>query len=402
MRKVAVVGVGATKFKARWIEKTYFELAFDAVKEALNMAGIGKDDVESVVYGIYNEFFQRQFMPELFTHDYLGFTFVPATRVAAGGATGGAAVRTAFMEVASGAHDVVAVVGLEKCTDCWDYDRATATPEVLRSIAYSIDMTYEYPLGAFAAAEYALPTVAHIEKFGGPTEEQMAMVSVKNHGNAMNNPLAQSGKEITVEDVMNSRMICYPFKFYDNCLYTEGAAALILASEDRAREITDKPVFITGVGSATDMGFPGFKTGRKSNIWEFGSTRVAGERAYRMAGIKNPRKELDVVEIHDAFTAAELLSYEAFGFCEPGGGGRLIEEGVTWMDGELPVCPSGGLIGCGHAVGATGVMQTGEAVLQLRGEADRRQVKNARKALVQSIGGVACAYTVAMVLERGE
>lgn len=402
MRKVAVIGVGATQFKARWIEKTYFELAYDAVKTALEMAGITKNEVESAVYAIYNEFFQRQFMPELFTHDYLGFTFVPATRVAAGGATGGAAIRTGFMEVASGAHDIVAVVGLEKCTDCWDYDRNVGTPEVLRSIAYSIDMAYEYPLGAFAAAEYALPTVAHMEKFGGPTEEQMAMVSVKNHKNAMNNPLAQSGMEITVEDVMKSRMICYPFKFYDNCLYTEGAAALILASEERAKELTDKPVYITGVGSATDMGFPGFKTGKKSNIWEFGSSRIAGERAYKMAGIKNPREELDVIEIHDAFTAAELLSYEAFGLCEPGDGGKLMEEGATQMDGDIPVCPSGGLIGCGHAVGATGVMQTGEAVLQLRDEAGKRQVKNARKALVQSIGGVACANTVAMILERSE
>ena len=185
MRKVAVVGVGATRFKARWIEKTYFELAFDAVKQALDHAGITKDDIESAVYGIYNEFFQRQFMPELFTHDYLGLTFVPATRVAAGGATGGAAVRTGFMEVASGMHDIVLVVGLEKCTDSWDYDHNKATPEVLRSIAYSIDMSYEYPLGAFAAAEYALPTVAHMEKFGSPTEEQMALVSVKNHGNAL-------------------------------------------------------------------------------------------------------------------------------------------------------------------------------------------------------------------------
>jgi acetyl-CoA C-acetyltransferase len=402
MRKVAIVGVGTTKFKARWIEKTYFELAFDAFKAALDHAGLTKDDVQSAVYGIYNELFQRQFMPELFTHDYLGLTFVPATRVAAGGATGGIAVRTAFMEVASGAHDIVAVVGLEKCTDCWDYDRNSATPEILRSIAYSIDMSYEYPLGAFAAAEYALPTVAHMEKYGTPTERQMALVSVKNHRNALRNPVAQSGMEITVDDVLNSRMICYPFKFYDNCLYTEGAAALILAGEERAREITDKPVWITGVGAATDMGLPGNKTGRKSAIWEFGSTRLAGERAYKMAGITRPRQEIDVVELHDAFTAAEILSYEALAFCQPGDGGRLIEEGITEFDGDLPVSPSGGLIGCGHAVGATGVMQTGEVVLQLRAEPGERQIKNARRGLVQSIGGVACANTVIMILERGE
>ena len=400
MRRVAIVGVGATRFKARWPEKTYFELAYDAVAEALQHARIQKDTISSVVYGIYNELFQRQFMPELFVHDYLGLNLAPGTRVAGGGATGGFAVRTGFMEVASGMHDVVLVVGVEKCMDCFDYRRGSATPEVLRSIAYSIDMTYEYPLGAFAAAEYALPTVAHMEKFGSPTERQMALVAVKNHRNAKRNPRAQSPMDLTVDDVLKSRMICYPFKFYDNCLYSEGAAAVILAADGVAQEITDRPVWITGVGAATDRAFPGFKDGRKSNIWEFTSSRIAAEQAYRMAGITDPRRELNLIEFHDAFSAAEILSYEAFGLCPPGEGGRLLEEGVTEVDGELPCNASGGLIGCGHAVGATGIFQTGELVLQLREEAEGRQVRNARRGAVQSIGGVACANTVAMILER--
>lgn len=400
LRKVAVIGAGTTPFRSRWPDKTFFELAFEAGKAAMEDAGIGKDDVQSAVYGVYNELFERQMMPEIFVSEYLGLTLIPATRVAAGGATGGAAVRSGFLEVASGVHDVVLVLGVEKALDCFNYEVGKSTPEVLNSIAYSIDMTYEYPLGAFAAAEYALPTVAHMERYG-TTERQMALVSVKNHGNAVGNPIAQSPMKITVEDVLKSPQICYPFKLLDNCLYSEGASALILASEDVARELTDDPVWVSGVGMALDRAFPGFKTeAGPSKPWEFGSTRVACQRAYEMAGIKDPRRELDLIEFHDAFTSAEILSYEAAGLCPEGEGGRLLEEGVVFPDGDLPTCPSGGLIGCGHAVGATGVMQTAEALNQLRGRMGKRQLKKARRAMIQSIGGVACAFTVMIILER--
>ncbi|MFQ5865177.1 MAG: thiolase family protein [bacterium] len=395
MRKVAIVGVGNTQFRARWIDKTYYELAYDAAKLALGHAGLSREDVDSVVYGIYNELFERQFMPDVYVHDYIGMGLKPSVRVATGGATGGAAVRAGFAEVASGLHDIVLVLGVEKCTDCFNYEIGSSTPEVLKGIVYSGDMTFETPMGLTPAASYALPLVAHMDKYGTPTERQMALVSVKNHKNAFNNPIAQSPKKLTVDEVLNSKMICYPFKFYDNCLYSEGASAIILACEEKAREITDKPAWITGVGAATDLVF----TGRRPDTTEFASSRVAGERAYQMAGVTTPLKELDFAELHDAFTGAEIMSYEAFGFCPPGEGGRLIEEEVTEMDGELPVCPSGGLIGCGHAVGATGVMQTGEAALQVRGEAEKRQVKNAQRGLVQSIGGPATAWTFAFIVE---
>ena len=155
-KKVAVMGRGCTKFKSRWVEKTYFELAVDAVKEAILDAGIKKDDIECAVYGIYNELFERQVMPDVYVHDYLGLRLKPSTRVTAGGATGGAAIRSAYLEVASGQADIALVVGVEKATECYNYDIGSSTPETLKAISYSVDMTWEYALGPTAAASFAV------------------------------------------------------------------------------------------------------------------------------------------------------------------------------------------------------------------------------------------------------
>lgn len=396
MRNVAIVGIGTTKFKVRWADKTYFELAYEAAKLAMEDAGIGKDRIDCAVYGIYNDFFQRQYQPDAFVHDYLGLGLKPMVRVNSGGATGGSALRIGYAEVASGLYDVCLVLGVEKCADCFNYESGVATPEVLRAILYTADMTYDNPAGRTAASGFALAVLAHREKYGNPTEEQMAKISVKNHLNATKNPIAQSPMILTVDDVMKSRKIVEPFKFYDNCLYTEGSSAVILASEKVARQITDKPVWISGVGASTDYVMPG----NRPNIYTFEASRIAAKKAYEMAGIKNPLLELDLAELHDAFTGTEIMAYEDCFFCEEGQGGRLIDEGVVMPDGKLPVNLSGGLIGCGHAVGATGIMQTYEVALHLRGEAGERQQKNARRGLVQSIGGTLCTWTVCLVLER--
>ncbi|RPJ36980.1 MAG: thiolase family protein [Deltaproteobacteria bacterium] len=396
MGRVAIVGMGTTKFRARWVEKTYFELAFEAAKMAIEDAGIEKDRIDCAVYGIYNDFFQRQYQPDAFVHDYLGLGLKPAVRVNTGGATGGSALRIGYAEVASGLYDICLVLGVEKCNDCFNYEMGITTPEVLRAILYTADMTYDNPAGRTAASGFALAVIAHREKYGNPTEEQMAKVSVKNHFNATKNPIAQSPQVLTVDEVLKSRKIVEPFKFYDNCLYTEGSSAVILASEKVARQITKKPVWITGVGASTDYVMPG----NRPNIYTFESSRVAAKKAYQMAGIRNPLKDLDLAELHDAFTGTEIMAYEDCFFCEEGQGGALIDDGVVMPDGELPVNLSGGLIGCGHAVGATGVMQTYEVALHLRGEAGERQMKNARRGLVQSIGGTLCTWTVCLVLER--
>ena len=394
--KVAIVGVGLTKFKARWPDKTYYELAYDAAKMALEDAGIGRDRIDCCVYGIYNDFFARQYQPDAFVHDYIGMGLKPAVRVNTGGATGGSALRIGYSEVASGLYDVCLVLGVEKCGDCFNYEAGAATPEVLRAILYTADMTYDNPVGRTAASAFGISALDHFNKYGNPTEEQMAKVSIKNHFNATKNPNAQSPAILTLEQVMNSRKIVEPFKFYDNCLYTEGSAAVILASEKVARSITKKPAWITGIGASTDYALPG----NRPNIYTFESSRIAAKKAYDMAGIKDPLNELDVAELHDAFTGTEIMAYEDCFFCKEGEGGKLVDDGTVMHDGKLPVNLSGGLIGCGHAVGASGIMQTCEVALQVRGDAGQRQKKNARRGLVQSIGGTLGAWAVCAVLER--
>jgi acetyl-CoA acetyltransferase len=397
MRKVAIVGIATSPFKARWRDKTYYELAFEVASAAMQDAGMTKADIGCSVYGIYNDFFERQFQPDMYVHDYLGLAPRPATRVSTGGATGGTAVRIGFSEVASGLYDTCLVLGVEKCADMFDFERQAATPEILKAISYTADMNYEQPTGRTASASFALAVVAHQAKYGNPTEEQMARISIKNHGNACLNPIAQSPMELSLDKVMNSRVITYPFKFYDNCLYSEGAAALILASEEVAHRYTKNPVWITGIGAALDWAV----MGARENIFEFAASQAAAEKAYKMAGIKDPVEDFDLAELHDAFTGTEIIAYEDCLFCPQGEGGRLIDDGTVERGGRLPVNLSGGLIGCGHAVGATGIMQTNEVALQLRGQAGKRQVDGARRGLVQSIGGVGCAWTVCLVLERG-
>lgn len=396
MRRVAIIGTGTTPFRPRFKDKTYYELAFDAAKETFEDAGISHHDVDSAVYGIYNEFFQRQVQPDLYVHDYLGLGGKPAMRVNTGGATGGSALRAGFQEVASGMSDLCLVLGVEKCGDCYDYNLHSATAEVLKSISFTADMTYEQPTGRTAAGSFALAIIAHQKRFGNPTEEQMARISIKNHGNAMLNPIAQSPMKLTLEDVMKSQMIAYPFKFYDNCLYSEGASAVILASEEKAKQLCKNPVWIAGVGSSLDYAI----LGNRKSLYSFEASRQAAERAYKMAGVRKPMGEIDLAELHDAFTGTEIMAYQDCHFCEEGEGAKLVDQGVTERGGKLPVNMSGGLLGCGHAVGATGIMQTIEVTRQIQLRAGPRQLDKPRRGLVQSIGGIGCAWTVCLVLSK--
>ena len=413
MPKVAIIGIGITPFMARYLNKTYFELAYDATKLALedankNGAEITHRELQSTVYGIYNELFERQFMPDIFTNSYLGMNNKPGTRVATGGATGGYTVRIAYAEVASGLSDLCLCIGLEKCNDCYDEQTGTTTPEVLNAIAYSADMTYEYPMGMMAASSYVSMVNAHFEEFGNPTEEQMAYVSVKNHGNAIRNPRAQSPMKITIEDVMNSRIICYPFKLLDCCLYSEASAALILASEEKVKELKiEKPIWITGVAAANTDCF----IGNREDMGRLYSNIYAAKTAYKMAGLdyNKIKTQIDLAELHDAFSGQEVISYEELGFVPFGKGGPWIENSYEkhgegpWIEGELPCCPSGGLIGCGHAVGATGIMSTGEAALQLREDAGKHQVIIEKgRAISHSIGGPGAAYAAVIVMANEE
>ncbi len=390
MNRVAVIGAGNTAFKARHIDKTFPRLAYEAVKACLQDAGAEHDDVESAVYGIYNDFFERCAMPDQHVHYLLGLARKPAVRVTNGGATGGYAVRAAYAEVAAGLHDVVLVVGVEKVADLANVF------EMIKSIAFAADPFFEAHYHGSPAGSYGGAILWHMENYG-TTEEDMARVVVKNKGNARNNPDAQSPMELSVADVMGSPKVIHPIKILDHCLSSEGAAAVLLASEEAAARFKREPVWITGIGASTESG----RQAERDNVGQslFPAVRASAERAYAMAGVSDPAAAISVAEIYDAFSGVEICLYEEFGFCGWGEGASFLRDGRADMGGSNPVNPSGGLIGGEHAIGATGVYQVAEVVRQMRGEAGARQVHGADTGIAQSMGGARGAYSVTVVLE---
>lgn len=391
MRKVAVAGYGNTPFKRRHADKTYPRLAYEAAKEALRNSGIGPERVQSVVYAIYSDLFTHNMMPELHIHYQLGFARKPSTRVSAGGATGGVAVRAAYAEIASGMKDVVLVLGVEK------YGDLANVLEMIKALTYGGDQYFEQMAGVSPAGSYASPVIAYMNRYG-LTEEQLALVSVKNHGNAANNPDAQAPMNISVEDVMASPMIIYPYKLLDHCLNSEGACALLLADAETAAGLTADPVLITGIGCSTESGRQA-----ERDLDEGGSLMpsvvAAASEAYAMAGIGDAASEIQVAEVYDSFSGVEILLYEDLGFCARGEGASCLENGDFSLGGRIPVNPSGGLIGGEHAISATGVYQVVEVARQLRGEAGERQVEGARRGLAQCMGGARGAYSSVTILE---
>ena len=372
MEKVAIVGVGHGKFGVR-SDASLRELAFEAVKACLEDAGISLKEVDCMVTGIGGDEFSFSLQPSAQIHDYIGFSPKPNFRVEGACATGSMAIRTGWMHIASGLADVVLVVGAEKMT------------EVSTSVATEImgrggDAIWEYPFGMTFPGYYALIAQAHMAEFG-TTEEQMAMVAVKNHYYGSLNPFAQMQKEINLEKALNSITVAYPLKLYDCSLITDGAAAILLASEERAKALSTRPVWVTGLGLATDT----MRIGERSSLTSLRASREAARIAYKMAGL-GP-KEIDVATVHDCFTIAEIVAYEDLGFCEKGEGKKLIQEKETYIGGRIPVNLDGGLKAKGHPVGATGVSMAIEVTKQLRGEAGPRQVKGAEIGLTHNVGG---------------
>jgi acetyl-CoA C-acetyltransferase len=390
MNRVAVVGVGNTPFKSRHIDKTFPRLAYESVRAAMDDAGVEKDDIESVVYSIYNDFFEHCAMPDHHVHYLLGHARKPGVRVTTGGSTGGYSIRAAFAEVASGLHDVVMVVGVEKVAD------VANVMDMVKSITYAADPFFEAQLGASPAGSYGGAIRWHMEHYG-TTEEDMARVVVKNKGNARNNPDAQSPMDITIDDVLKSPMIIYPLKILDHCLNSEGAATVILASEDAAKRYNRDPVWITGLGASTESGRQTERDDTGDSL--FPAVKASADAAYAMAGIDNPAAAIQVAEAYDSFSGVEIILYEEFGLCGRGEGTRFLSDGRASMGGSNPVNPSGGLIGGEHAIGATGVYQVVEVVRQIRGEAHARQVPGVTAGLAHSMGGARGAYSVSIVLE---
>ena len=362
-----------TDFGELWTEslRTIWSKAAFA---ALTDAGIDKVDLITIGCMSPGLFVGQEHLASLLA-DELGMAGVPAARVESACASGGLAVRNGFAEVASGLCDTVLVTGVEKMTDV---DGADAT----YALGSAADQEWEGFHGITFPGLYAMLARAHMAKFG-TTIEQMAAVAVKNHANGLLNPHAQYHLKVSVEDVLASTMVADPLHLLDCSPVTDGAAAVVLTTVEKARELApDRPVVtITGSGLATDT----IALANREDLSELRAVRLAGQRAYEMAGRKP--EDIHVVEVHDCFTIAEIMATEALGLFDPGFGATAVADGLTALNGKIPVNPSGGLKSKGHPVGATGVAQVAEIVTQLRGEAGQRQVEGAKIGLAQNMGG---------------
>jgi acetyl-CoA C-acetyltransferase len=386
MRRVAVVGVGMSAFGVR-NDVTIQELVWEAVREALDDSGLEQKDIELSVVGTVNTR-GYELMPAVVVNEYSGLTGRGPLRVEAACATGSAALWTAYSAVASGQVDVAIAIGVEKMNEV---DTATSLAVGGRAGNY----LWEFHMyGTTFPAYYAFYATAHMQKFG-TTEEQMAMVAVKNHKYASRNPKAHFQFEVTLEEVLKSRPIAWPLKLLDCSPISDGAAATVLASEDVARKITDTPVWIEAIGYSSDTS----NFTRRPHYLGLEATRKAAEMAYRRSGVE-PR-QVEVAEVHDCFTIAEIMAYEDLGWVEKGKGGIFIAEGQSELGGKVSVNLSGGLKAKGHPLGATGLAQIYELVKQLREERERGRQAPLRNyiALSHNVGGTG-HYAYVTILRR--
>jgi acetyl-CoA C-acetyltransferase len=446
-RKVFMVTGGLTKFaKAhpamdfRLMVKRAYDYALKGIPNLTN------DRIDGTRISYFSDHFTRQLKAASMVQDYLGMNPKGSVRIEWGGATGGECFQAAYEAVASGRMDVCLGAGFETMS-------RVATWKGNEFIALASDTNFDFPLGGFYTGYYALMVVRHIYeylrrgKFAGVKDEReaqrlaiaegcriMSLVSVKNHRNALHNPWAQYPKKLTVDDVLRSEMISYPLTREQICTMSDGAAVVVLCDEARAKEFTDKPVRIIGVGTGTDTmrladrpfgKVPLMPHERASDyddlrypgVHSFRAGRAAGLEAYKMAGVTNPNKQLDFIELHDAYASSEIQTYEDLGLCRYGEGYDFVEKGDPFLPGidygfptpragQIPVNPSGGLIACGHPVGATGLMQGVFAFWQLQGTIAKHfgdpalQIPDARRGAIHSHAGTGSAVTVS-ILERG-
>lgn len=451
MRPVYAVSGGVSKFAKARPDKTFPALVKEAYDYTLEDLGLAHRQFREVVDGsvasYFSDHFARQLMAGIMVQDYLGLVPKPSHRVEGGGATGGICFQEAWKAVASGYMDVCLAYGFETMSH-------VATWKGNEFIALASDVSFDYPVGGFYSGYYAMMVTRHMKEFG-TTPEQMAHVSVKNHMNAYHNPYAQKRQKLTVADVRSAPMVAWPLTRLDICVMSDGAAVTVLCSEEGLQrleaagaEIPRPLVRVTGIGRGTDamrmadrpherfdtflshyllphedtadtqayyqaLWADGF---RYPGVHSFRAGRMASKQAYTHAAIEQPLLELDFIELHDAYSSSELQTYEDMGLCRYGEGGAFATGGKAFMPGidyglslpEQPLCPvnpSGGLIACGHPVGATGLMQAVFAIWQLQGTIDHHfadgtlQVPGARRGAIHSHAGTG-TYVTVTILER--
>jgi acetyl-CoA C-acetyltransferase len=452
MQPVYAVSGGVSKFAKARPDKTFQAVIKEAYDYAINDLGLDfrqfTELVDGSVASYFSDHFARQLMAGIMAQDYLGLCPKPGHRVEGGGATGGICFQEAWKAVASGYMDICVAYGFETMShvETWKGNEF---------IALASDVSFDYPVGGFYSGYYAMMVTRHMKEFG-TTVEQLAHVSVKNYANAFYNPYAQKRQRISIQDVRNAPMVAWPLTRLDICVMSDGAAATILASEEGLKKLEQagakvaRPlVKVTGIGRGTDamrmadrphQSYDDFmrynalpheaasdetrayykklwdKGFRYPGVHSFRAGRMAGKEACKMAKINDPLKELDFIELHDAYTSSEIQTYEDMGLCRYGEGGPFAASGKAFVPGvdyglnlpEKPICPvnpSGGLIACGHPVGATGLMQAVFAIWQCQGTIEKHfkspvlQIKNARRGAIHSHAGTGTYVTVS-ILER--
>ncbi len=453
MRTVYAVSGGVSKFAKARPDKTFQAVVKEAYDYAISDIGLTFSEFTELVDGsvasYFSDHFSRQLMAAIMAQDYLGLCPKPSHRVEGGGATGGICFQEAWKAIASGYMDICVAYGFETMShvETWKGNEF---------IALASDVSFDYPVGGFYSGYYAMMVTRHMKEFG-TTVEEIAHVSVKNHANAFYNPYAQKRRKLSVEDVRSAPMVAWPLTRLDICVMSDGAAATILCSEEGLEKLDGagakipRPlVRVPGIGRGTDamrmadrphQSFEDFlcqnllphedtvdtrayyqdlwKDGfRYPGVHSFRAGRMGSKEAYKNAGITDPLSELDFVELHDAYTSSEIQTYEDMGLCRYGEGGEFAASGKAFMPGVdygldlahdpiCPVNPSGGLIACGHPVGATGLMQAVFAIWQLQNSISKHfgdptlQVTDAERGAIHSHAGTGTYVTVS-ILEREE
>lgn len=365
MERVAIVGVAQTKYQRNSLS-SHDEMAYEVTREALEDAGLDITDIDNTVT-CTNDFWDGRTISCMTITDATGSSKVPTTNVEGDGTYG---VLMGLMRILSGHFNRTLIVAQSK--------GSVGAPNLITNAIF--DPLFERMLGLDAINSAALQARRYMTKFG-ITPEQCAKVSVKNHKNAHKNPYAQLPLDISVEDVLNSKMLADPIKLLDTSPISDGACAIILARESESKKCRNKPIWIKGVGHSSDTYHLGDR-----DLADVSVLAAAAKMAYDMARIKNPKEAIDIAEIYDAFSYMELMWTEGLGFCDRGEGGELIDSGATQIGGALPVNPSGGVLSA-HAVLAAGMARIAEVVLQLRGTAEDRQVQGAKVGLAHGIEG---------------
>ncbi|KPU90612.1 acetyl-CoA acetyltransferase [Variovorax paradoxus] len=388
---VAIVGTGQTPFRSRHDDKTYPELAQDAVVLALNDAGIGPDEVDAVVFSMAPTQFMGVADVEKWAVDYTWARSKPFLRIHTGGATGGSALQAGWSHVASGYYRTVLVVGA---------DRITETPDAQHVLNLIWDQFYEQDFALNTVTMTALAAQRYMHRYG-TTEEQFARVVVRGRGNAMRNPNAHLKGHITVDDVINSPRVSWPYKLFDICPRSAGAGAVVLTTESAARERRARPAFITGIGGIANTVYMGDRMTPKADtdFADQGEMVLAARECYAQAGITDPMAQIDVAELYDPFSTFQFPQLESLGFCARGTAQNLSDEGAFDMGGQLAVNPSGGTL-CTNPIGVTGLVRIIEAARQVMGTAGDMQVANVHNALATAAGGSTQFFTTTLISDE--